>query len=161
MRRKLFLFAVIITVAVFFITYLFPDIWVPDGVYEDREAEAHQGLILSVKQKENVKTLTVKDERGFRVRLNYYGNEGVISELTGKRISYISRLTYGDPRRNPGCFDYRKYLRSSDCFLTGNVSSFTVISESKALNMKYNATVNHKLFIFSFLATNETNGIVK
>ena len=33
---------------------------VPDGVYEDREAEAHQGLILSVKQKENVKTLTVK-----------------------------------------------------------------------------------------------------
>lgn len=160
MRRKLFLFAVIITVAVFFITYLFPDIWVPDGVYEDREAEAHQGLILSVKQKENVKTLTVRDERGFRVRLNYYGNEGVISELTGKRISYISRLTYGDPRRNPGCFDYRKYLRSSDCFLTGNVSSFTVISESKALNMKYSSFLSGLRLHFEETLPEKNRGMI-
>lgn len=137
MRRKLFLFAVILTVTVFLITSFFPDLWVPGKASEDKDTVSHAGVILSVREKEKGSVLIVKDPGGFKVRLQYYGNDPDLWAKTGKTISYTTKLSYGDPARNPHCFDFRKYIRSSGLFLTGNISSFDVCDDRAGSDLKY------------------------
>ncbi len=137
MRRKLFLSAVILTGAVFLVSGFFPDLWVPKQAVPDSTPSYHEGTVLSVKAKPDHYMIELRDVRGFKVRVNLYDELQTSWDLIGKNIRYRSQLTYGDPARNPHCFDYRKYLRSSDVFLTGSIRSFKVLSDTKELSLRY------------------------
>lgn len=137
MRRKLFLCAVILAGAVFLVSGFFPDLWVPEQAVADGSPAYHEGIVLSVKDKDDHYMLELRDPGGFKVRVNIYDEVKDTWDLIGKRIRYRSKLTYGDPARNPHCFDYRKYLRSSDVFLTGTIRSYKILSDKKILSLKY------------------------
>ena len=137
MRRKLFLCAVILTGAVFLVSGFFPDLWMPEQAVADGSPAYHEGIVLSVKDKDDHYMLELRDPGGFKVRVNIYDEVKDTWDLIGKRIRYRSKLTYGDPARNPHCFDYRKYLRSSDVFLTGTIRSYKILSDKKILSLKY------------------------
>ncbi|MBR3261232.1 MAG: DNA internalization-related competence protein ComEC/Rec2 [Firmicutes bacterium] len=137
MRRKLFLCAVILTGTVFLVSGFFPDLWVPKQAVADGSPAYHEGVVLSVRDKDDHYMLELRDPGGFKVRVNIYDEVKDTWELIGKRIRYRSKLTYGDPARNPHCFDYRKYLRSSDVFLTGTIRSYKILSDKKILSLKY------------------------
>ena len=139
MRRKLFLCAVILTGAVFLISGFFPDMWVPKQAVADVSPAYHEGIVLSVKDKSDHYMFELRDPGGFKVRVNIYDEVKDAWYLIGKRIRYRSQLTYGDPARNPHCFDYRKYLRSSDVFLTGTIRSYKILSDKKSLNLRYSS----------------------
>ena len=137
MRRKLFLCAVILTGAVFLVSGFFPDLWVPEQAVSDSSPAFHEGTVLSVRAKQDHYMIELRDERGFKVRINLYDELTDSWDLIGKRIRYRSRLTYGDPARNPHCFDYRRYLRSSDVFLTGTIRSYKTLPEKKSFSLRY------------------------
>lgn len=137
MRRKLFLCAVILTGAVFLVSGFFPDLWMPEQAVADGSPAYHEGIVLSVKDKGDHYMLELRDQGGFKVRVNIYDEVKDTWDLIGKRIRYRSKLAYGDPARNPHCFDYRKYLRSSDVFLTGTIRSYKILSDKKILSLKY------------------------
>lgn len=137
MRRKLFLCAVILTGAVFLVSGFFPDLWVPEQAVADSSPAYHEGIVLSVRDKDDHYMLELRDPGGFKVRVNIYDEVKDTWDLIGKRIRYRSKLTYGDPARNPHCFDYRNYLRSSDVFLTGTIRSYKILSDKKILSLKY------------------------
>lgn len=137
MRRKLFLFAVILTGAVFLITGFYPDIWVPKAADEDKAVSVHEGRIINIRDKTDHYVIEIQDERGFRVRINYYESIEAPWDYIGCRIVYKSKLNYGDPARNPHCFNYRRYLRSADVYLTGTVRSFNIKEQIRNPYVRY------------------------
>ncbi len=139
MRRKLFLIAVILTVAAFLLSGFFPDIWVPDNAAEDASITEHEGTVLSLRNKTDHYIVELKDKRSFRVRINYYDDLNDPWDIIGCRIKYRALLKYGDPARNPHCFDYRKYLRSSGVFLTGTANSFVITNMERDLFSRYSS----------------------
>ena len=136
MRRKLFFCAAILTGAVFVILSFLPDLAVPRAVTEDQSLAEHRGTVLSVRYKTDHFILILMDERGFRVRLNYYGEEDA-RETLGLDIVYSSELKPGDNARNPHCFDYRKYLRSEGVFLAGSLRSWEPAAGAKNPLLRY------------------------
>ena len=160
MRRKLFLIAVILTGAVFLLSGFFPDMWVPEAAKEDVTAVYHDGTVLSVRQKQDHYILELKDPGGFKVRLNIYDEIKDYWDLIGERISYKAKLASGDPARNPHCFDYRKYLRSSDIFLTGTIKSYKVISERKPLTLKYASLLSRTREAFAMRLPDSSRGMI-
>lgn len=160
MRRKLFLTAVILTGAVFLLSGFFPDIWVPEAAKEDVTAVYHDGTVLSVRQKQDHYILELKDPGGFKVRLNIYEEIKDSWDLIGERISYKAKLASGDPARNPHCFDYRKYLRSSDIFLTGTIKSYKVISDRKPLTLKYASLLSRTREAFAIRLPDSSRGMI-
>ena len=160
MRRKLFLCAVILTGAVFLLSGFFPDIWVPEAAKEDVTAVYHDGTVLSVRQKQDHYILELKDPAGFKVRLNIYEEIKDSWNLIGSRISYKAKLASGDPARNPHCFDYRKYLRSSDIFLTGTIKSYKVISARKPLTLKYASLLSRTREAFAIRLPDSSRGMI-
>ncbi len=139
MRRKLFLFAVILTGTVFLMTGFFPDLWIASRAEKVRGMTSHEGTVLSVKIRDNGTVLSIRDPEGVMIRGICYEPVEDIWKLTGKVITYASELTYGDPARNPHCFDYRKYIRSSGHVLTGNVHSLVIKGEDRSISMRYAA----------------------
>ncbi len=137
MRRKLFLFAVIITVAAFFAAEAFPDIFVPSEAAADEKICEHEGRVLSVREKNGYHVIIIDDFRGFRVRTLLYDGPEDTWSLTGRRIRYRTRLSAGDPARNPHCFDKRKYIRSCGIFLTGTLSRYDADPIPDGYMMKY------------------------
>lgn len=160
MRRKLFLTAVILTGAVFLLSGFFPDMWVPEAAKEDVTAVYHDGTVLSVRQKQDHYILELKDPAGFKVRLNIYEEIKDSWDLIGTRISYKAKLASGDPARNPHCFDYRKYLRSSDIFLTGTIKTYKVISARKPLTLKYASLLSRTREAFSLRLPESSGGMI-
>ncbi len=132
-------------VTVFLLDEAFPDLWVPKMATGDGSVRLHYGVVRDIREKNGKWSLDVEDERGFRVRLNYYGDVESLFKVEekddrggsardrakasytdpwssiGKEISFSTRLTVPDPVRNPHGFDYRKYLLSEKIYLTGTI----------------------------------------
>ncbi len=167
MRRKLFISAVMLLITVFLICEAFPDIWVPAEAKADETIAVHSGTVEEVREKNGKWIIDVKDDRGFLIRLNYYDDPdkliregGLIWELPGTYISFSTRLTIPDPRRNPHCFDYRKYLRSEDVYLTGTVKKIEIISEPCGLLVSYKRFLYGLKYSFRVLLPEEDRGLI-
>lgn len=161
MRRKLFFYAVILTVAVFLLNQLFPDLWVPKNVSEDEGLKTHSGRVLSIEEKDSYYILVLMDDRGYKVHLNYYGTGDSIGDLIEENIEYTAELELPDQARNPHCFDYRSYLRSRGEYLKGTLKGFTVrTSKSKNPFQTYKRVLFKLKYDFREMIPEDVRGMV-
>lgn len=91
---------------------------------KEKEVEYHQLVI-------NVNEVEGKDISDEDILLNLYGKlpDGMLySNLAGRTVNVKAELTLPSERRNPGCFDYRLYLKTKKIYLAGTAetSSFEV-----------------------------------
>ncbi len=63
--------------AVFLVLQIAPDLWVPGYAMADGRNTVHRGTVLSVTQKTGSLVLIIRDERGFKIRGNWYGVRAV------------------------------------------------------------------------------------
>ena len=159
MRRKLFLMAAVLTGAVFIILSFFPDLAVPRTVSGDSGMTDHKGTVLSVRFKSDHFIMIIDDERGFKIRLNYYGEQDAYNAL-GCSISYLAELAPGDNARNPHCFDYRKYLRSEGVYLTGTLKDWEVIDTTPGIRLKYRVFLQRIRLGFENILPEKSRGMI-
>ena len=141
MRRKLFLYAVILLGAVFLMDTLWPDLWVPRAVRADEEAQVHYGRVVAMVHKEDHWDLTVMDERGFKVRLGCYRELAEPWKTMEAEIVYTSCLSVPEPARNPHCFNYRRYLRSQEEYLKGSIKNYRIVRPAAGVFGRYKAVL--------------------
>ncbi len=63
--------------AVFLVLQIAPDLWMPGYAMADGRNTVHRGTVLSVMQKTGSLVLIIRDERGFKIRGNWYGVRAV------------------------------------------------------------------------------------
>lgn len=131
MRRKLF-FAVILITAVI----AFADMAgiIPEDSRLSRiagEEARYTGRVEAVERKDGGYKLAVRldDWAGIKIFLSYYGRLDDPEDLYKRTIEFTAAIEKPQGRRNPGCFDYGKYLKSCGIQGTAIVDSFEVVYE--------------------------------
>lgn len=131
MRRKLFL-AVIFVAAVI----AFADMAgiIPENSRLSRiagEEARYTGRVEAVERKDDGYKLRVRldDWDGITILLSYYGRLDDPEDLYKRTIEFSAAIEKPQGRRNPGCFDYDRYLKSCGIQGRADVDSFDVIYE--------------------------------
>ena len=131
MRRPLLLFLFALCLAVLFLAYLDPlglgSMLLPQSRLTDFTGELYtaEGTVTKVAVKERYAAITVDvGGESILVRLSLTGNDAAVYDLVGRRIFATGVLQLPDGRRNPGCFDYRLYLKGRRTFTVMDVSRF-------------------------------------
>jgi len=108
---------------------------------ENSKSQEISGLALSaVSTEHGIRLIILTDDHRNRVLVNCYGENHPLSEtLVGKKI-----LAYGSFREppsadNPGCFDYRTYLRSKGigCTFSARNINLNIEDEDRSLRGTY------------------------
>lgn len=129
MRRKLF-FTVLLTVAVI----SFVD--VADKMPGNGDIQkvmgspsSYSGRIESIERKNEGYKIEVKlfEAAGSKVLLSYYGIIDDPQDLYKRVIEFNTVMEEPQGRRNPGCFDYRKYLKSCGIWAVADIDSFEIV----------------------------------
>jgi len=76
------------------------------------------GIAVSAHQKENYAAIVVRTDRidggpaREKVLLKLESGDADVYDIVGRRVSFKGEVSLPEGRRNPGCFDYRRYLRA-------------------------------------------------
>lgn len=84
------------------------------------------GRVLALSQKDGVLKMTV-DTGESRILVSYYG-KSAIERLAGRWVEVNGKIELAPVRRNPGCFDYRLYLKSCGIGTVMTASSVKPVS---------------------------------
>ena len=105
---------------------------------ENLKSEKITGLAVSAVQTETGMKLTViTDDRLHKVLVNCYGdNHPSARDLIGRKIYAYGSFREPLPADNPGCFDYRTYLRSKGIGCTFSTRSISLSSENNKFSIK-------------------------
>lgn len=102
-------------------------------VKKEGRAVQVSGRIIGVDKEERGIHLTVKTAEGL-ILVRYYGELENYRQITGKEADLHGTISLPPQRRNPGCFDYRRYLRS--CGIQVQMTADTVaVSSSRPLSL--------------------------
>ena len=83
------------------------------------------GIVKTVQIKKNYTAMTIDAGReNILLRLKNVSDEDYIFDMTGRKITATGMITEPSGQRNPGCFDYRNYLRARKCYSIIEVSKF-------------------------------------
>ncbi len=83
------------------------------------------GTVKTVQIKKNYAALTVDlGHENILLRLKNVNEEDYIFDLVGRKITATGKITEPAKATNPGCFDYRNYLRARKCYGIIEVSKF-------------------------------------
>ncbi|MCQ2552972.1 MAG: ComEC/Rec2 family competence protein [Clostridia bacterium] len=133
MRRPLLLFLYAQTVAILILYYLNPlglsSLLAPKSrlIPYAESVYSTSGTVERVQMKENYVALTVNTgHEKFLVRLSGIEDETEALDLGGRKITVTGEITLPTARRNPGCFDYRLYLKSRGIYTLMQVSKFRI-----------------------------------
>lgn len=139
-------------VVIVFLTWMQVPLSRWDGVEALPQVEL-TGQVVSVVQKAEGYQLTVRvcsltpignagtqtGGAGEKVLLTYYGKLDAPWTLLCREISCLTALSLPTGQRNPGCFDYRLYLKSRGIFRTGVVQDLRM-AEKKSFSLVQQVT---------------------
>ncbi len=131
MRRPLLLFLFLQCFVISVLVYLDPlglgSFILPKGRLPESSGQicTVEGVVTGVSIKQSYAAVTVKTG-GEKVLLRFKvsGQDELVYDLTGRRASASGQLELPDGRRNPGCFDYRLYLKGRRVFTIMEVSKY-------------------------------------
>ena len=90
---------------------------------QDGSVYAAEGVVTRIEEKDGYLAVTLKVGReSILIRLSADVPDPY--DLVGRRAETAGMITLPDGRRNPGCFDYRLYLKSRRIFHVMDVSRF-------------------------------------
>ena len=137
MRRPLLLFLFALCLVILVLVYLDPfglgEALLPKSSLEDLTGQLYtaEGTVTRVAVKDYYAAVTVNTGgESVLVRLSLTGNDAAVYDLVGRRVFATGVLQLPDGRRNPGCFDYRLYLKGRRIFTVMDVSRFRFIAGS-------------------------------
>ena len=124
-QRILLLAALLILLAAFFRMY-FEE--ASESIYADREGQvvSISGIITKAEPKASYLAVTVKGREKVLVKLTTDDPEAVSKayELVGRYAECQGRISFPDGVRNPGGFDYRRYLKGRGIRVICSVSKY-------------------------------------
>ena len=115
------------------------------------ETNTYYGKITSIKYNNNDSyKVVVKLNTNEKVLISLYQKLGNYYEYYGCKVSFSANLKLPDGQRNPGCFDYQKYLKSIGVIATGYTNNFEILdtkldiwdSLNKSILVKKDAFIN-------------------
>lgn len=151
MRRKLF-FVALVTIAIIAVADSF-NLRLP--FYDTAVLEGVEGEFLG-----EVKNIEDRGEKGFRlevslkgdksgdVMISYYGKIERPWELLGSTIKFSASLESPQPRKNPRCFDYGKYLKSEGMDAVATLKNFEVVLQPNGIWQKAKIKLFQKKNLF-------------
>ena len=88
-----------------------------------------EGVITEVSVKQGYAALTLKcGKEKVLLKFKVSGKDDMIYDLAGRKVSASGQLLLPDARRNPGCFDYRLYLKGRRIFTVMDVSRYHLLA---------------------------------
>lgn len=135
MRRKIGIFTLVLCLLIFAADCL---TGYPDDLMYGYEGETVNicGRVVKEKEKEESRQLFLDDvtvcgrEYEHRIKVNIYEET---PPLLYTEIEVSGEVCIPAGRRNPGCFDMRKYLRTNDVYVYVNSYSYAVKAEAKGI----------------------------
>ena len=131
MRRPLLLFLFLQCFIISVLVYLDPiglgSAVLPKGRLPEETGNicTVEGVVSEVSVKKGYAAVILKTGREkVLLRLNVTGQDAMVYDLAGRKASATGRLEIPDGRRNPGCFDYRIYLKGKRIFTVMEVSKY-------------------------------------
>ena len=98
--------------------FLLGGLWLETGevkkdplIYLCGENTELEGIVRQTDFKDNMYSMIVENAES-KVLIKYYTESPFKEDLNGDRIRVCGKIDLPDQRKNPGCFDYRMYLRS-------------------------------------------------
>lgn len=152
MRRKLFLFSIIIFIITLLMTVKQENFWGGqfDELYGKNKAYTVEQIeiqhISSEKTVLTGKVVAVEEDRRKlkgKILINYYGPGLDEDSLWGAQIQLRGKIEEPAQRRNPGCFDYREYLLSRGIGGIIAVSQIDIVRKGTGLTNSI-ATMKHR-----------------
>lgn len=88
-----------------------------------------EAKVLQINEKEPEKfylICQIKGMKGLRTRLTYYGKIDEPQRLAKESITFTTALEMPKPATNPGCFNYRLFLRTKTIDTVGTIASYEI-----------------------------------
>ena len=126
------------------------------------ETHIHYGKVVSIEYSDkNYYKLVIDTNNGEKVLISIYENLENHYDYYGCFVSFSSNLKMPEVQRNPGCFDYKLYLRSIGIIATGTTSDIKVLDTNLNLWQKFNKhlLIQKEQFI-NFFENEKTKGFV-
>ena len=154
LRRKLFFVTIlVITITAYFdmagvspLNPLASRIENGDIIYEGTVKDIEKG---KTGYKFTVALDGISEEKSPLVLISYYNENDEVYELYKKKIRFEACLEEPSRRRNPGCFDYGKYLKSKGIYAVASVKSFETVKDDESLLCKVERKLAEKKYSFS------------
>lgn len=134
MRRKLFFITVLFICLLFMLDSFGVSLSANDLEYVIGREDTYKAKVTSLEQKEDGyrMQISILDKNSGkwskkRILMTYYGVEEEPWELWNSIIEFRTTPQIPSARRNPGCFDYGKYLKSENIEAVATVNSFEKI----------------------------------
>ena len=148
MRRPLLLFLFALSLAILVLAYLDPfgltSTLLPESRLTELTGELYtaEGTVTKVAVKQRYAAVTVDiGGESVLVRLSLTGDDPAVYDLVGRRVTATGVLQLPDGRRNPGCFDYRLYLKGRRVFTVMDVSRFRFTAGSIRFSVLHRLSV--------------------
>ena len=165
LRRKLFFVTIlVITITAYFdmagvspLNPLASHIENGDIIYEGTVKDIEKG---KTGYKFKVALDGISEEKSPLVLISYYNENDEVYELYKKKIRFEACLEEPSRRRNPGCFDYGKYLKSKGIYAVASVKSFETVKDDESLLCKVERKLAEKKYSFIKHLPDGTRGIM-
>ncbi len=159
-RRKMFTAAVYMVVCLYILLSLAPDLFVPEAAVPDMKPVMHYGRVTGITRNDSSTVFIIRDERGFKVKLAYYGEMPVGAEYMGSEVAYKAALSLPRERRNPHCYDEKMVLRSEGVFLKGYVNERPEIRGRRGVTAAYSAFLYEQKIRFEDALPEDVRGVI-
>ena len=133
MRRKLFLIVVFCIAIIIVLDCINVDISYRNVNIRYNVKHTYYGKVIGFSNKDDYFRYVVLLDDGQRIILNVYEEIERPYDFFYSTIGFNATIERAKGERNPGCFNYEKYLKSLDIYGTASCSRFDEISKTTGL----------------------------
>lgn len=160
MRRKLFLIVVFCIAIIIVLDCFNIDISYRNNNLRYNVEYTYYGKVVGFSNKDDYFRYVVLFDDGQRIILNVYEEIERPYEFFYSTISFNTTIERAKGERNPGCFDYEKYLKSLGIYGTASCSDFKEISEPSGFFELFQKKLMTYKFTFIESLSEESRGLV-
>ena len=161
MRRRCFFFTAVLIVLIFLTDSLGVELRRSSLEQYIGKEHSFTGCVKSVQQSDSGKwKLEVLVDEGEKVLLTFESDDEYVYRLYNMNISFETELKNPQGRRNPGCFDYSRYLKSRNIFKTGYVVSVNVEKDERNPWERFTSFLIERRFEFQEKLNPQSKGII-
>lgn len=160
MRRKLFLIVVFCIAIIIVLDCFNVDISYRNVNIRYNVKHTYYGKVIGFSNKDDYFRYVVLLDDGQRILLNVYEEIERPYDFFYSTIGFNATIERAKGERNPGCFNYEKYLKSLDIYGTASCSRFDEISKTTGLLNIFKKTLMIYKYTFIESLSQESRGLV-
>lgn len=110
--------------------------------YQEGKPVRIQGLVTEADFKEDSCSITIRTDQG-KTLVKYYGDSDRLKSCKGRSVEVYGTVELPQQRRNPGCFDYRLYLKSCGIQTLIKANTVKIIQGKEVPYLKWTGRVRN------------------